>query len=64
MEQFFRLLLSPMAFAIGFLWPFFTQSLVALGYVEAGINGLLAGAVIAIAFGLVAQFRGSWIWIR
>ncbi len=64
MELFFKLLLSPMAFAIGFLWPLATQSLVGLGYVEAGMSGVLAGAAIAIPFGILAQFRGSWIWIK
>ena len=64
MERLLKLLLSPMAFAMGFLWPLVTQSLTALGYVEAGTQGLLVGAAVAIAFGVMAQTRGSWVWIR
>ncbi len=64
MESFIKFLLSPMAFAIGFLWPLITQSLVALGYAESGWFAVVLGAIIAIPFGVMAQFRGSWIWIR
>lgn len=64
MDHFFRVLLSPMAFAVGFLWPLATQSLVALGYVDPGLQAVLAGAAIAIPFGILAQVRGSWVWIK
>lgn len=64
MTQFFRFLLSPTAFAVGFLWPLLSQSLVALNFVAPGWIAIVAGAAIAIPFGLMAHFRGSWIWIR
>ena len=64
MELFYRLLLSPMAFAVGFLWPLATQSLVALGYMDAGLPAIAAGAAVAIPFGIMAQVRGSWVWIK
>ena len=64
MELFYRLLLSPMAFAVGFLWPLATQSLVALGYIDAGVPAIAAGAAVAIPFGIMAQVRGSWVWIK
>ena len=64
MQRFFRVLLSPLTFAVGFLWPLVTQSVVALGYLPFGWQSVVTGAVIAIPFGLMAQFRGSWIWIR
>lgn len=64
MEKFFKLLLSPMAFAMGFLWPLITQSLVALGYFEFGWQVFTIGAVIAFGFGSMATIKGSWIWIK
>ena len=64
METVFKLLLSPMAFAVGFLWPLATQSLVALGYIDEGWQGILIGAAIALPFGVMAQMRGSWLWIK
>ena len=64
MKQIFKLLLSPMAFAIGFLWPLSIQSLVALGWASAGWQAILIGAAIAMPFGVLAQMRGSWLWIK
>jgi len=64
MGQFFRVLLSPMAFAAGFLWPLATQLLVGLGIVEAGWPAVIIGAAVAMPLGILAQIRGSWIWIK
>jgi hypothetical protein len=64
MQQAIKVFFSPMAFALGFLWPLATQVLIALSLFPPGWQPVLAGAVIAIAFGLMAQFRGSWIWIK
>ena len=64
MQTAIKLLLSPMAFALGFVWPLITQTLVAMDYMEAGWPAILVGAGVASAFGLMAQLRGSWIWIR
>ena len=64
MKTFISILLSPMAFAVGFLWPLTTQSLVALSLVEAGWTAISIGAVIALAFGTMAHLRGSWVWIK
>ena len=60
----FGILLAPLTFAVAFLWPLVTQALVALGLIEAGWPAIVVGAVIAIPFGLLAQFRGSWVWIK
>jgi len=49
-ETLIKVLLSPIAFAIGFLLPFLAQTIVS--------------AAVAMAFGLMAQLRGSWIWIK
>ncbi len=64
MQTVIKMLLSPMAFAIGFLWPLITQSLIALETTTSFSHALLAGGAVAIALGVVAQVRGSWIWIR
>ena len=64
MRLFIGILLSPIAFAIGFLWPLITQSAIALDIVAAGTDALILGAVVAIPLGLLAQFRGSWVWIK
>ena len=64
MGLFFKILLSPMAFAIGFLWPLFTQSIIALEWLSAGWAAVAVGGAVAISFGLMAQLRGSWIWVR
>ena len=53
-----------MAFAIGFLWPLATQAMIAVELIPAGWTAILVGAAITIPFGLMAQFRGSWIWVK
>ena len=57
-------LFSPMTFALGFLWPLFTQLIVPLQLVSSGWPANLTGAVIATSLGLLAQLRGSWVWIK
>ena len=64
MERAISLLLSPMAFAIGFLWPLATQVLIAAGYMAQDWRAYVAGAAIALFFGVMAHLRGSWIWIK
>ena len=64
MELFFKIILSPMAFSIGFLWPLFTQSIIALEWLPAGWTAVAVGGAVAISFGLMAQLRGSWTWVR
>lgn len=64
MEQILKFLLSPWAWTMGFLWPLVTQMLVAAELMASGPTAWAAGAVIAIALGLVVHFKGSWIWIK
>ena len=63
-EKFLRVLFHPMTFAIGFLAPLTTQSLVALNWMESGIAALAVGLLVGLGFGLMAIYRRSWIWIR
>ena len=58
------ILFSPMAFALGFLWPLATQLTISLQLAAPGSSAILIGAVVAGALGLLAQFRGSWLWIK
>ena len=64
MQRAIKLILSPLAFAIGFLWPLITQVLVATNLLPTGWQSIAAGAAVALILGITAQLRGSWIWIR
>ena len=64
MENILKFLLSPWAWAVGFLWPLATQMLIAAELMASGTTAWAAGAVIALALALIAHFKGSWIWIK
>lgn len=64
LEKFLRLLFHPMTFAIGFLAPLISQSLIALNWVQSGYVSIVIGLLFGAGFGLMAMYRGSWIWIR
>lgn len=64
MQAVIKLLLSPQAFAVGFLWPLATQALLATGLMASGWQVWIAGALIVFPFLIMATFRGSWIWIK
>lgn len=57
-------LLSPPGFALGFIAPLLAQCLTALGFDLDGFHNLVCCVVLAAAWGLLAQWRGSWIWVR
>jgi hypothetical protein len=62
-KKFIAYLFSPLAFAIGFLSPLIAQILSAVNDF-AGINNLYIGLIIGISLGVMAQVRGSWIWVK
>ena len=64
MEQVIKIFFSPIVFALCFLWPLATQVMTAASVLPGGWQAILAGAVLAIPFGLMAQLRGSWLWIK
>ena len=64
MQQLIKFLFSPLAFALGFLWPLTTQLLITGAVVPSGWTAIDVGAAIAIPWGVMAQIRGSWIWIK
>lgn len=56
---------GPLVFGIGFMWPLITQVIeraeITLPF---GLTPLVVGAVFGIGSGLIAQLRGSWIWLK
>jgi hypothetical protein len=64
MRHMISALFSPMAFALGFLWPLSWQVVATLELAQAGLPAIVAGAAVAIPLGLMAQFRRSWIWLK
>lgn len=64
METVLKFLLSPWAWAMGFLWPLATQTLIAAKLMASGITAWAVGAAIALALALIVHFKESWIWIK
>lgn len=63
MQRIIKLLFSPMAFAVGFLIPLIAQVLIAAG-VDTGVSPWLIAGVVGLGLGIMAQVRGSWIWVK
>lgn len=59
-----KLLFLPITWAVGFLLPLFAQSILALELTESVLTAYTTAAVIALAWGVMAQLRGSWIWLK
>ena len=55
---------SPIGFAVGFLTPLLGQGLTHFNVIERCELAYAIGFVIALSLGLIAQLRGSWIWLR
>ena len=64
METLIKILLSPMTFAIGFLMPFLAQTMITVGFMPNGWQVYAVSGLVAMTFGLMAQLRGSWIWVK
>lgn len=62
MSHLLKLLLSPLAFALGFLAPVIAQSAEALGWGVPGLSNLTLGLALALAIGVTTQLRGGWLW--
>ena len=59
-----ELFLSPIAFSIGFLAPLLAQGMLAMNSELSTPVAYGAGLAISISFGIVAQSRGSWLWVK
>ena len=55
---------SPIGFAIGFLTPLIAQGLLYFDIAENWKIAYSVGILVALFFGLMAQTRGSWIWLK
>ena len=55
---------SPFVFGLAFLGPLLSQSLVALNIAPNTITTLVICLLLGAGYGLVAQYRGSWLWIK
>lgn len=63
MQILIKVFFSPLLFGFAFFGPLIAQSLTALA-VELPVSNLIVGLTIGTAMGLMAQLRGSWIWVR
>lgn len=64
MQHLLKLFLSPIVFAIGLLWPLVAQVLLATDFMQPGLQVWLLSGCLVLPFALMAQLRGSWIWIK
>ena len=62
MEHILKFLLSPWAWAIGFLWPLATQTLIAAELMASGTHGCWRSHCLGTR--AYRALQGSWIWIK
>jgi hypothetical protein len=62
--KFLGYIFSPLVFGIGFLAPLFAQLLVVSGVDVNGLDNIYVGLFMGGLMGLIAQFRGSWVWVK
>ena len=59
-----QIFFSPIGFAIGFLTPLVAQGLMYFDIAEHWKIAYSIGFGVSLFFGLMAQTRGSWIWLK
>lgn len=64
MAKIIGLVFSPIVFSIAFLAPLIAQSLTALNLSFLDIPNIAIGLAVGGSIGLMAKFRGSWIWVK
>ncbi len=64
MQTALQFLLSHFFWGVVFLWPLTSQLLLQTGWVSSVQTAYLIGAMVAIPWGVMAQLRGSWIWLK
>ena len=57
-------LFSPITFGIGLLAPLIAQIMAFVGLSVVGVPDIWVGLFIGAQLGLIAQLRGSWVWIK
>jgi len=64
MERLIKVFFSPMVFAVGLLWPLGTQTLIASELMTPGWAAWAVSAAVVLPFALMAQLKGSWVWVK
>ena len=57
-------LFSPTAFGVGLLAPLIAQLMTFAGLSVVGVPDVIVGLFIGGQLGLIAQLRGSWVWVK
>jgi len=57
-------LFSPIAFGVGLLAPLIAQLMTFAGLSVVGVPDVIVGLFIGGQLGLIAQLRGSWVWVK
>tara|TARA_R110002110_G_scaffold232025_1_gene447724 strand:+ start:514 stop:705 length:192 start_codon:yes stop_codon:yes gene_type:complete len=63
MKKLIQWYFSPLLFGFAFIAPLIAQSLIALD-VETPVPAIVIGLVVGGALGVMAQTRGTWLWIK
>ena len=63
-EKLIKVLFAPLTFGLAFLAPLFAQILDDLAVSLPIASNLTLAFVVAGIWGLVAQLRGSWVWLK
>ena len=63
MQKLIRSIFTPVAFGLGFLAPLIAQTLTALEF-SSDVPNLVVGLIIGLSLGIMAQLRGSWVWVK
>jgi len=64
MTKLIGLVFSPLFFGLAFLAPLFAEIVQRLELGMANHTALILGLVFGGSLGLLAQIRGSWIWLK
>ncbi len=64
MKKLVGVLFSPFVFSLGFLSPLIAELLNLAEISVFGIETIYIGLLVGGLLGLVAQRRGSWIWVK
>ncbi len=64
MKKFLTYLFSPFVFGLGFLAPLIAQLLATANFSINGVDNIYVGLILGCLMGLIAQNRGSWVWVK
>ena len=63
LQKIITIFLSPLTFALGFLSPLIAEVLTLLEF-SSSLPNIAIGLGIGCSLGLMAQIRGSWLWVK